>query len=127
MTSWLAVALGGAIGAVGRYAVMRAATEWMGSGFPYATLMVNVLGSFILGAVVELFALKLAPSPEVRAFLVVGVLGAFTTFSTFSMDTITLVERGQLLLAGGYVLGSVALSIAGFWLGLRLVTLLPGA
>lgn len=117
----LAVAAGGALGAVGRYLVMIQVGHWLGSGFPFATLVVNVIGSFGLGLLVEASALAWSPAPELRALLVVGVLGAFTTFSTFSMDVGLLVERGALALAAAYILASVALSIAGFFAGLYLV------
>lgn len=120
MGSWLAVACGGALGAVGRFAIMRLMTQLAGTGFPYATLAVNVIGSFAMGVLVEVFALKVNPSAEVRAFLVIGVLGAFTTFSTFSLDAVALFERGATLAAGAYVALSVTLSIAGLLIGLSL-------
>lgn len=112
------VAAGGAIGAVGRYAVMSWVGQWLGHGFPYGTLAVNILGSFILAALIETLAQVWSPSPEIRALLVVGMLGAFTTFSTFSLDVFTLFQRGDMAAAGAYVLASVVLSLAGFFLGL---------
>ena len=117
----LAVAAGGALGAVGRYLVMVQVGHWLGSGFPFATLAVNVVGSFLLGLLIEVSALAWSPAPELRALLVVGVLGAFTTFSTFSMDVALHVERGALALSAVYILASVALSIAGFFAGLYLI------
>ncbi|MDH3239510.1 MAG: fluoride efflux transporter CrcB, partial [Alphaproteobacteria bacterium] len=90
-----AVAVGGAAGAVARYLVMSAIGAVLGSGFPYATLTVNVVGSFILGLILETSALVWSPGEALRAFLVVGVLGAFTTFSTFSLDVAVLYERGE--------------------------------
>ncbi len=117
----LAVAAGGALGAVGRYLVMVQVGHWLGSGFPFATLAVNVVGSFVLGLLVEVSALAWSPAPELRALLVIGVLGAFTTFSTFSMDVALHVERGALALSAVYILASVALSIAGFFAGLYLI------
>ncbi|MHC4917835.1 MAG: CrcB family protein, partial [Planctomycetota bacterium] len=86
MKMLLAVAAGGAVGAVGRYLVMIQVGYWLGTAFPFATLAVNVIGSFALGLLVGLMALAWSPPAELRALLVVGVLGAFTTFSTFSMD-----------------------------------------
>ena len=82
----LAVAAGGALGAVGRYLVITQVGHWFGTGFPLGTIVVNVLGSFAMGLLIESAALFWSPSQELRALLAVGVLGAFTTFSTFSMD-----------------------------------------
>lgn len=116
----LYVALGGAIGAVGRYAVVSAVGA-LGHGFPFGTLVVNIVGSAILGGLVELFALYWSPSPELRAMIVVGMLGAFTTFSTFSLDAVTLFSRGEALHAFAYVIASVVLSIGAFWLGMTIL------
>ncbi len=117
----LAVAAGGALGAVGRYLVMIQVARWFGSGFPFATLAVNVIGSFILGLLIELLALVWSPPQELRALIVVGVLGAFTTFSTFSMDVALQVERGEANWAMVYIVASVVLSIGGFFAGMHLV------
>ena len=116
----LSVAAGGAIGAMGRYLIMIRVGQWLGAGFPFATLAVNILGSFILGALIEVMALAWSPSAEVRAFLVVGMLGALTTFSTFSMDLFYLMERGDVFGAGLYVMASVGLCILAFTGGLHL-------
>ena len=121
MKMLLAVAAGGALGAVGRYLVISAVGLVFGTGFPLGTIVVNVVGSFVLGALVEAMALAWSPPPELRAMLVVGVLGAFTTFSTFSMDVVLLYERGALGQAAVYVGASVVLSIAAFFLGLSLL------
>lgn len=126
MQAWLAVALGGMVGATLRYLTVIAATKALGHGFPYGTLLVNVAGSFAMGVLVEAMALSWNVSQEVRLFLVVGLLGSFTTFSTFSLDTYILYERqayGPLLL---YTLGSFALSLAGLVLGLMAVRRLVG-
>lgn len=117
----LAVAAGGAVGALARYGIYVATGRILGAGFPWATLIVNVAGAFILGALIELMALKWSVSPEMRAFLVVGVLGAFTTFSSFSLDVVVLAERGAWLGTAFYVVASVALSIAAFIAGLRVL------
>ena len=116
-----AVAAGGAFGAVGRYLVSAQVTAWTGTGFPFGILTVNVVGSFAMGLLVELSALVWSPSPELRAFLTVGFLGAFTTFSTFSLETALLYERGALRLCALYVLASVALSVGAFFAALALV------
>lgn len=114
----LAVAVGGAAGSVGRYIAMSAVGHWLGSGFPWGTLLVNATGSFLMGVLVELSALAWSPSPEVRALLTIGVLGGFTTFSTFSLDVGYLVERHQAALAAAYAVASVVLSVGGLFLGL---------
>ena len=119
----LAVAAGGALGAVGRYLVIAQVGHWFGAGFPLGTLAVNVIGSFAMGLLIESAALPWAPTRELRALLAVGVLGAFTTFSTFSMDVALLHERGTHLLLALYVGASVTLSILALFAGLRLVRL----
>ncbi|MBN36792.1 MAG: fluoride efflux transporter CrcB [Rhodospirillaceae bacterium] len=115
------VAMGGALGAMGRYLTVAGVTALMGHGFPFGTLVVNVVGSFILGALTETMTLSWSVSQEVRALLVVGMLGAFTTFSTFSLDVILQIERGQIVPAVIYILSSVALSVLALFAGLRLM------
>lgn len=115
----LAVAMGGAIGAVGRHFVTRQFMQFFGTGFPWGTLAVNLVGSLVLGVLVEVMALRWSVGLEGRAFLITGVLGAFTTFSTFSLDVAILYERGDLYLAAGYAAASVALAFAGLFLGLH--------
>lgn len=115
------VAMGGASGAVARYLMMNVIGHVVHTGFPYATLAVNVVGAFLLGALIELMALVWSPSPEIRSFMVVGVLGGFTTFSTFSLDALYLFERGQLSAFGLYVGGSVLLSILGLLAGMAML------
>ena len=117
----LAVAAGGALGAVGRHFVNTAAVHWFGTGFPWGTLAVNVVGSFAMGLIVELSALVWSPGLQLRAFLTVGILGAFTTFSTFSLDVAVLYERGALGLAAGYIVLSVVLSVVALFGALALV------
>ncbi len=119
----LAIALGGAIGAVGRHYVSVAMTLMLGHGFPWGTLVVNVTGSFLMGALIETMALVWSPSAEMRALLTVGVLGAFTTFSTFSLDVATLYERGATLQLAAYIVASVAVSILALFAGLRVMRL----
>lgn len=116
-----AVAGGGALGALGRYFLTAQVAAWTGHGFPFGTLTVNVIGCFAMGVLVELGALAWSPSPELRAFLTVGFLGAFTTFSAFSMDTVLLYERGDLLLCAAYVAGSVLLSVGAFFAAVLLL------
>jgi len=112
------VALGGAIGAVGRFVVMSAIGHIAHSDFPWSTLTVNVIGAFVLGSVIEVSALVWSPSPEIRAMVVVGILGAFTTFSTFSMDLYYLLDRGAVISASTYAVGSVLVCLLAFAAGL---------
>ena len=116
----LTVAAGGALGAVARFLVSSGAGYLFGYGFPFGTLIVNVLGSFGLGVLIQITALAWSPSAEVRAFVVVGVLGGFTTFSTFSLDAVTLWTRGDLVPAVMYMVGSVLFGITGFLTGMFL-------
>lgn len=117
----LAVALGGAIGAVARHVFATQVTRLSGDGFPWGILSVNVLGSFVMGVLAEGFALRWNAPLEVRAFLTVGILGGFTTFSSFSLDAMLLLERGQWMAAALYMVGSVALAVGGLFCGLVLV------
>lgn len=119
MVLW--VAFGGAIGAAARYLVGVQAVRLFGLDFPWGTMIVNVVGSFAMGIVISLFALKLQASQEVRAFLTTGVLGGFTTFSAFSLDFAVLAERKALAAAGFYVIGSVGLSLMALFAGLWIV------
>ena len=118
---WLYVALGGSLGAISRYAFMGAIGKRWGDAFPYATLATNVIGSFVLGALVALLARHLPPQQEeIRLFVAVGFLGAFTTFSTFSLDVMTLYQRGEWGAACAYMLASVVVSVAALVAGLYL-------
>ncbi|GJL86055.1 MAG: putative fluoride ion transporter CrcB [Micavibrio sp.] len=116
-----AIAAGGAIGATLRYGVNVASAHLWGTDFPWATLTVNVLGSFVMGLLIAVFAHLWQPPQEVKLFLVTGFLGSFTTFSAFSLDVSVLWERGALLAAGGYVLASVVLSVAALFAALLIV------
>jgi len=116
------VSLGGAIGAAARHAVSVSVMKLAGPGMilPWGTMIVNVLGSFLMGALIEVLALKFSSSPELRALLVTGMLGGFTTFSTFSLDAVTLINHKQSGLALLYVAGSVGFSILALFAGLTL-------
>ena len=120
MNQILAIAAGGSIGAVMRFFVSTGIYSWLGKGFPYGTLAVNVVGSLLMGLLYELFLQRLSVSPEVRALLLVGFLGAFTTFSTFSIETINLIEQGDVLKAITNVLASVILCVLAAWIGLQI-------
>jgi len=121
MPTVLWVAFGGALGASARYFIGTQTLRLMGPGFPWGTLCVNVLGSFIMGALIGLMAVKFSVSQEVRHFLTTGVLGGFTTFSAFSLDFVYLTERKAHLFAWTYLGASVALSILALIAGLLLV------
>lgn len=117
---WIAVAGGGALGAMARHGVSLASLRLLGPGFPWGTLTANVLGSFLMGLLVVWLAAR-EPNPSVlRAFLAVGVLGAFTTFSTFALETVTLYREKAFTLAAVYLGASVVLSIGGLVAGLIL-------
>ena len=113
---------GGAVGSGARYLVGVGVLRIVGvtSGFPWATLCVNVVGSFLMGFFIEMLALKLSGSQELRTFFATGVLGGFTTFSAFSLDFATLLSRKQEFAAGSYLVSSVALSFLALFAGLAL-------
>ncbi len=120
MTMFLYAALGGAIGAAARYGVNIATPKLIGHGFPWATMIVNVAGSFTMGVLIAVMALAWNTSHEMRVFLMTGVLGGFTTFSAFSLDFVVLFERKQYGLAIGYAGGSVVLTLLAVFAGLYL-------
>lgn len=121
MTHLMLVALGGAIGASGRYLVSVATVRFLGVGFPWGTLVVNVVGSFLMGVLIAYFAKRTGIAQEWRVLLATGVLGGFTTFSAFSLDAVFLWERGAHFSSIGYVFGSVLFSILALFVGLVLV------
>jgi CrcB protein len=119
MSQLLAVALGGSFGAVARFLVSSGIYQWLGRGFPYGTLVVNIVGSFLIGMLTEALILqRVAMTVEYRAAILTGFIGAFTTFSTFSLETIYLIEQGSLTKAALNVLLSVAGCILAVWIGL---------
>jgi len=118
LRTMLAIAAGGACGALLRFWVGQGVHALVGRGFPFGTLLVNVAGSAAMGAVYILFFERHDLAPEWRAALVVGFLGAFTTFSTFSMDTLVLVQQGEPAKAVLNVVASVGLCLTGCWLGM---------
>ena len=121
MQNYLLVFLGAGLGGTARHAVNSISLHLFGPGFPFATLAVNVLGSFAMGALVGWFSLKANPEYAWRIFLTTGVLGGFTTFSAFSLDAISLYERGEWFLAAVYVVASVTLALLGLFGGLALI------
>jgi fluoride exporter len=115
------VGLGGGLGAMLRFAVGHWGGKLWGFDFPYGTLLINVLGCFLMGVLIESFARVWQPTPAMRLFLTAGVLGGFTTFSTFSLDALTLWQRGEEGAAALYVMASVSLSLMGVGAGLWIV------
>jgi CrcB protein len=118
-TTLLQVALGGAIGASARYLTSVGTMRLMGPGFPWGTLVVNVVGSFLMGVLVVVLAHK-DGGTRMAPFLMTGMLGGFTTFSAFSLDAMAIYERGQVGLAGFYVGASVLLSLGAIVLAMFL-------
>lgn len=118
---YLIVFLGAGIGGVLRHGVNVSAVRMFELGFPFGTLIVNVLGSFVMGLLVGLFAYRAGLVPQhVRLFLTTGLLGGFTTYSAFSLDAALLLERHSCSMAMGYIVGSVFASLVALFLGLVL-------
>ncbi|MSP02136.1 MAG: fluoride efflux transporter CrcB [Acetobacteraceae bacterium] len=121
--TWAAVAAGGALGSVARFWMTGAVATLTGPRFPYGTLLINVLGSFVIGVIagITLTPERMGMHPDVRIFLMVGICGGFTTFSAFSLQTLELMQAGDMVPALLYVAGSVVLCLAlvwcGWWLG----------
>jgi CrcB protein len=121
VTSYLLVFFGGGIGASLRHLINLTCARCIGTGFPWGTFIINITGSTVMGLIAGYLAFKGEASQPWRLFVMTGILGGYTTFSAFSLDTALLYERGELGLAAAYVLGSVVLSIAGLFAGLALV------
>lgn len=119
MNQLIAVALGGSLGSVLRFLVSTGTYQWLGRGFPYGTLAVNVIGSFLIGLLAEALILqRIAFALEYRAGILVGIMGGFTTFSSFSLETIYLIEQGSFTKAALNVLISLIACLLAVWLGL---------
>ena len=119
MGMYLAVALGGALGTVGRYFVSGVVANAFGETFPWGTLIINVSGSFVIGFFATLAAPdgRLMVSSTTRQFVMVGLCGGYTTFSSFSLQTLNLLRNGEWAPAAGNMVGSVAFCMIGVWLG----------
>ena len=117
VSSFIWVALGGAVGSVARFGVNLTAPRLLGADFPWATLIVNILGSLMMGFLAAFLAEKYADQADLRLFLLTGVLGGFTTFSAFSLDVFNLVQRGESSTAMIYASASVVLSIVAVFAG----------
>ena len=118
--TWLAVGIGGAVGSLARHGVNIATARWMGQPVPYATFTVNVTGSFVIGLLAgPLAAQRIEMSVVIRTFVFVGVLGGFTTFSSYMLDTLTLADGGRMATALLNVMGQVAIGYAAAYAGFR--------
>ena len=120
----LAIAVGGALGAVSRFLTSTTIYGWLGQDFPYGTLVVNVVGSLLMGFLFHMLIERMSAAAEWRAVLLVGFLGAFTTFSTFSIETLALIEEGRALAALANAGASVLGCVAAAWLGLNMARLI---
>ncbi len=118
MNIFLAIGIGGGLGALSRHYLNTAVAHWLGTGFPYGIMLVNILGSVVMGLLIGLFA-HVGEIPQAwKIFLTTGILGGFTTFSTFSLDSVLLIERGSYAAAALYIGGSVFISLAGLMLAM---------
>ena len=122
MERFLWVCVGGAVGSGGRYLVSLWALERLGGAFPYGTLIVNSVGSFLLGALLQLGALNTSFPPTLRLALATGVIGGFTTYSTFNQETLVYLQQHNLALAAANLLGTVSICLLAGWLGQSAVT-----
>ena len=117
----LAVAIGGAIGAIARFQLSQSLIKSFSGDFIYNIMVANIVGCFLMGVCYEFMSLKMNVGVEWRAFFMVGILGAFTTFSSFALDVFILVERGNFLNASMYILSSVVFSIVGLFIGIYIM------
>ena len=124
MITIIAIALGGALGAVLRYILGNQISVMFGTNFPFSILIINVIGSFFMGMAIESFSLFSVSNEPLQKFLTVGILGAFTTFSTFSLDALDLIMKNRISDAFLYISASVLLAIAFLFLGIQFIKLL---
>ncbi|MBL7996298.1 fluoride efflux transporter CrcB [bacterium] len=114
---YLLIGIGGAIGAIGRYTLQGIVYQFTGTGFPYGTWVVNMIGCFLIGLFVELTDNRYYVDPQIRIFITVGILGGFTTFSTFGYETFSLLRDGEFMRASYNIVSSVLIGLAAVWLG----------
>ena len=124
--SYLIVFLGGGLGSAARHGVNLLAARLVGTGYPFGTFGINVLGSFLMGVIAEYFALKSGLPQPARLLLTTGILGGFTAFSTFSLETALLFERGESTAAAVYIAASIVVGVGALFAGLAVVRLLVG-
>jgi CrcB protein len=119
LATYLWIALGGALGSMARYGCSGLVARWFGETFPWGTLAINVVGSFVIGFFATLTGPdgRVVASPDARQFVMVGICGGFTTFSSFSLQTLNLARGGDMFGAGANVLGSVVLCLLAVWIG----------
>jgi CrcB protein len=119
MGAWIAVAVGGAMGSMARFWLAGAMTALTGPRFPWGTLLINVVGSFVIGLVagITLTPARVGMHPDIRIFLMTGICGGFTTFSAFSLQTLELLQTGDAVPAFGYAIGSVTLCVVATYCG----------
>lgn len=118
--NFLLVFIGGGLGAAARYALVSVVGKYAGTNFPWGTLAVNLIGAFLIGLAVELFALKINASEQIRLLLVTGILGGFTTFSAFSLESALMFERGNYAMLVSYIAASVIGTIFAVFVALHL-------
>ena len=121
MNKYWMVGLGGFFGSIARFWVGSYITYRMGAKFPYGTFIINISGSFLIGALAEAFALRWNADLATRVFLITGICGGYTTFSAFSLETVTLINRGAIAAATSYIFSSVVLSIGALYAALFLL------
>lgn len=126
MNMILSISVGAVIGALSRHYMMIWVARVLGTAFPWGTLFINVLGSLLMGVLIELLALRFSLSQEIRTLLTVGILGSFTTFSTFSLDAALLIQRGDIAFAASYAFASVLVGIGALFIGIYLVRFFVG-
>lgn len=124
LRNYLYVFVGGGLGASIRYWISGLIPRWIGSGFPYANLFINVSGSFLIGLMMTAFEDRFLVNPSLRVFLTIGILGGYTTFSSFSYETIALLNNGEVYRATLFVTLSIGLCLIGTFLGTALGKLL---
>ena len=119
MVTYLWVAVGSALGGMARHWCTIVAAKWLGTEFPWGTLLINILGSFVIGLFFTLTGVdgRFEVPTDAKAFVMVGICGGYTTFSSFSLQTLALAQEGQWVRAGGYIVASVVLCLLGVWLG----------
>lgn len=123
---YVVVFLGAGLGGMARHGVNVAALRWAGNGFPFGTLFINLLGSFLMGVVAEYFLVRTGLPQHLRLFLTTGILGGFTTFSAFSLEIVLLWQRGQAAQAASYAVLSVLLGVAGLLAGVAIARACAG-
>jgi fluoride exporter len=116
----LIVFVGGGVGAAARYLLQGAVYRLTGAGFPYGTIVVNILGCFLIGLLMSSMEERFLAAPTLRIFLTIGILGGFTTFSSFSYETMVLLREGDLLAGGLNIIASTVICLGATWLGLGL-------